>query len=76
MKLDELLKRIRSFRTLKAGWDSYNSKPIKEETIQLALVIANRLPAKEDFFVAPCSGGTIRFESDESMIDVYRRIKE
>lgn len=76
MKLDELLKRIKSFRKLKAGWDSYDGKPFSEETIQLALVIANRLPAKEDFFVAPCSDGEIMFESNESGIKVYRYYRE
>lgn len=55
MKLDELIKKIESFKKLKANWDGENSIAFNEGTLKLARSIANRLPAKEDFFCCSCS---------------------
>lgn len=72
MKLNELIKKIESFKKLKPGWSGEKSVVPNNGTIQLAKEIAPRLPAKEDFFVGLCNSGEIIFESNESVIEVYR----
>ncbi len=72
MTVDEMLERIESFRDLEQGWDSYDASTINEYTIEFALELAPRLSHNEDWFVAPCSGGEILFESNKSIIRIYR----
>jgi hypothetical protein len=68
---NSIIKRLRKFSTLKAGWDSYNAKPIEWLTISRAInFFYNVLYVMESKnkdviplpFVAPRSDGGIEFE--------------
>jgi len=73
----EMIKRINTFRTQKKDWDSYGADPINKATIELALSMVDKLDLSENWFVAPCSGGEIMFESEYgSILNVWREDNE
>jgi hypothetical protein len=71
-KEPEATAKIKSFRTLKQNWDSYNGLPISERAIEIALQLASVLP---DWTPIPRSDGGIQFErgDDEVCIEAGKQ---
>lgn len=66
-----LVERLKSFKSLNAGWDSYGAKPIEWSVINRAIefvchVLYDIDSQNKDVvphpFIAPCSDGSIQFE--------------
>ena len=68
MNLNERIAKIKSFKNLEEGWDSYNSETIRPEAIEMALKL--NLSFDESYFVSPLSDGGIMFESDDLTVSI------
>lgn len=68
----ELIIRINSFSKLKKNWDSYGAKTINKRTIALAKTIVSILNG-DKWFVAPVSDGSIEFDLDNKIIEVWAK---
>jgi len=66
-----LIKRIEAFKNFEKGWDGDSAKSPSPKTTILAKQIANSLPQSETWFVTLTIDGTILFESDTGVIEVY-----
>lgn len=72
MKLEEAIKRVREFRGLQKGWDSYGAEPIQEEAIQYAESLLLKLG--DNWQPVPCSDGGIQLERHmlgEPDVEIY-----
>lgn len=82
MTFVELKNRIESFKKLKAGWDSYNAKPIDKQCIKRAFQINKMFLEFEDDIinavVSPVSDGGIlfEFELDDTEVIMIEILKE
>lgn len=75
MTLDEITNKIISFKDLEDGWDDPESISPSSKTHKLALFIAEALPPGP-WDIVPCNDGSIMFELDDAVIEVYSKRKE
>jgi hypothetical protein len=74
MTLAQAGERLHSFRSLKAGWDSYGGQPISEKAIQMAGSLLLKLG--DGWTPVPCSDGGVQLEFHDLGIDVEISVQD